>query len=53
MAIKKLKRELKGKGRADKRSRTDEEGGGSGRAGNGKRNEVQGGQSIDLTEDSD
>jgi hypothetical protein len=53
MAIKKLKRELKGKGRADKRSRPDEDGGDSDRAGNGKRNEVQGGQSIDLTEDSD
>jgi hypothetical protein len=49
MAIKKLK----GKGRADKRSRTDEEGGDSGRAGNGKRNKVQSGQPIDLTEDSD
>jgi hypothetical protein len=53
MAIKKLKRELKGKGSGDKRSRTDEEGSGLGRAGNGKRTKVHGGQPIDLTEDSD
>jgi hypothetical protein len=51
--IRKLKRELKGKGRADKRPRSDDEGAGSGRAGNGKKSGAEVGQSIDLTEDSD
>jgi hypothetical protein len=53
VAIKKLKRELKGKGRAAKRVRRDEEGEALGRAGDGKRSKAEGGLSIDLTEDSD